>query len=90
MFIINKNGHYFEIDSNLHIDSKAFYGCQFFETEQEMLKEVCKQQDLEMDEVEGSTLYVTEQKGAIFVINDRCDKEEVEGAVETFLSEYEL
>lgn len=90
MYLINKNGHYFEIDSNIDVDIHAFQGCQFFETEQAMLKKVCELQGLEMDEVEGATLFVTEQQGTIFVINDRCDKEEVEGTVEGFLNEYEL
>lgn len=90
MFIINQYGHYFEIDSNLDVDTNAFTDCLFFENEQSMLEAVCEQQSLEMDEVEGSTLYVTEQQGTIFVINDRCDKEEVEGAVETYLSDYQL
>lgn len=91
MFVINKNGHYFEIDSKLDADMKAFHGCLFFETEKAMLEKVCEQQDLEMDEVEGSTFYVTEKSDSIYIINDRCGEEEVEGeSFEAFISEYEL
>lgn len=90
MFVMNQYGHYFEFDTNLEADFKAFHGCQFFDTEEAMLQEVCKQQNLQMEEVEGSTLFVTEQQGAIFVINDRCDKDEVDTKLETFISEYQL
>lgn len=90
MFIINQFGHYFEIDSNLDVDTNAFHDCLFFDTEEAMLEKVCEQQDLEMEEVEGSTLSVVEKKGSIFVINDRCDKEEVDTSVEVFISEYQL
>lgn len=90
MFLINEKGFFFEVDSNLDVDTNLFRGCQFFDTERDMLEAVCEQQGVEMDEVEGATLYVTEQQATIFVINDRCDKEEVEGTVESFLNDYEL
>ena len=90
MFLINEKGYFFEVDSNLDVDTNLFRGCQFFDTERDMLEAVCEQQGLEMDEIEGATLYVTEQQGTIFVINDRCDKEEVNTALEDFLSEYQL
>lgn len=88
MFVINKNGHYFEI--NVNVDSNAFRGCTFFNTEQAMLEAVCQQQNLEIDEVEGSTLSVVQRKDGIYVVNDRCDMEEVDTTVEAFISEYEL
>lgn len=91
MFVINKNGHYFEIDPNLDIDLQAFHGCQFFETEKAMLEKVCEQQGLQMDEVEGSTFFVTEKFDSTYIIDDRCGEEEVEGeSFEAFISEYEL
>jgi hypothetical protein len=90
MFLINQYGHYFEVDSNLDIDQKAFHGCQFFETEKAMLEKVCQQQDLQMDEVEGATFFVTKKSGVIHIIDNRCDSEEVETEVEAFISEYQL
>lgn len=91
MFVINRYGYYFEIDSSLDADLKAFHGCQFFETEKEMLEKVCEQQDLQMDEVEGATFFVTEKFNSIYIINNRCGEEEIEGeSFEAFISEYEL
>jgi hypothetical protein len=90
MFIINKNGHYFEINENINVDTNTFHNCTFFETEEAMLEAVCKQQNLEIDEVEGSTLSVVQREDGTYVMNDRCDMEEVDTTVEAFISEYEL
>lgn len=43
MFVINKNGHFFEINSNVEFTLKDFKGCRFFDDEETMLKAVCKE-----------------------------------------------
>lgn len=89
MFVINKEGFYFKIDSKLNPDIKAFHDCLFFETEKAMLEKVCEQQNLDMDEVEGATFFVTEKSGSIYIIDDRCGEEEIENeSFEAFVSEY--
>lgn len=88
MFVINKNGHYFEI--NVNVDTNSFHNCTFFDSEQAMLEAVCQQQGLEMEEVEGSTLSVVQRGNSIYIVNDRCDMEEVDTTVEAFISEYVL
>jgi hypothetical protein len=89
MFVINQYGYYFEIDSSLDADLKAFHGCLFFDTEKAMLEKVCEQQDLQMDEVSGTTCLVKEKYGTVHLLPERNCEEEVEGeSFEAFISEY--
>lgn len=88
MFVINNNGHFFQIDQKIDADLKAFRGCRFFDTEKAMLEAVCKDNNLQMDEVEGGTFFISQQDDDLYLIDDRGFKFEIEEPVEAFINDY--
>jgi hypothetical protein len=90
MFVINKNGHFFEINSNVEFKIKDFKGCRFFDDEETMLQAVCKDQNLEMDEVAGGTFFITrsERFDKLQLVDDRGFFFDIEESVEDFINEY--
>lgn len=91
MFLLNENGHYFEIDTaKVPVSQEAFKGCRFFDDQDSMLKTVCAESDLELDEVEGTTYFITERNGQPVVIDDRGFATVIDEPVEVYLSEFAL
>lgn len=91
MFVMNDYGHYFEIDTKkIIVSSEQFDECRFFDNEEALLQAVCSKTGCSLDEVEGSTFFITKKDGLPVVIDDRCCTAEIEGPVETFVSEFIL
>jgi len=91
MFLLNANGHYFEIDtSKVQVREDRFVGCRIFEDDQAMLETVCAESNLDLDEVSSTTYYVTERHGLTVLIDDRGLPTVIDEPVEPYLSEYTL
>lgn len=91
MFVMNKCGHYFEIDTNeITVSRERFDECQFFDNEEALLQAVCSKTGCSLDEVEGSTFYITKKDGVPVVIDDRCITAGINEPVGTFVSTFFL
>ena len=91
MFVMNKHGHFFEINTKEIVVSKEqFNECRFFDNEEALLREVCSKTGCSLEEVEGSTFYISMRNGQPVAIDDRCFVNEIEEPVEKFVSEFLL
>lgn len=91
MFVMNEHCHYFEIDTKKVVVSKElFQDCCFFDNEEALLQAVCSSTGANIEEVEGSTFYITMRDGKRVVIDDRCITSEIDESVETFVSTFYL
>ncbi len=91
MFLLNTNGHYFEIDTaKVPVTQESFQGCRFFDDEKTLLETVCAESDLDLEDIEGTTFYVTERDGQPVVIDDRGFATAIDEPVEAYLSEFAL
>lgn len=91
MFLLNENGHYFEIDtSKVSVSQDRFQNCRFFDDEKSLHETVCAESDLDLDDIAGSTFYVTFYNGKPVVVDDRGFAEGIDEPVETYLSKYVL
>lgn len=55
MFLLNTNGHYFEIDTaKVPVTQESFQGCRFFDDEKTLLETVCAESDLDLEDIEGA------------------------------------
>lgn len=91
MFVMNEQGHFFEIDTKeIVVSPEHFHHCRFYDNEEALLRAVCRKTECSLDEVEGSTFLITKRHGQPVVINDRCFADEIDGPVETFVSKFLL
>ncbi len=91
MFLLNRHGHYFEVnDKEVAVDIDRLEGCRLFDNETSMLKVVCDESGLEIDDVAGHTFYITTRNGTIVLIDDRGMVSTIEEPLEAFLAGFEL
>lgn len=91
MFVMNECGHYFEIDTNeIIVSREQFNECHFFDNEEALLQAVCSKTGCSLDEVSGSTFYITKKDGLPVVIDDRCIAARIDEPVGTFVSTFFL
>ncbi|EKF7416887.1 TPA: hypothetical protein MXR76_004027 [Pseudomonas aeruginosa] len=91
MFVLNPNGHYFEVDIQaINVSRDEMPGCRFFDDEEALLQAVCAEFDLDLDEVSGSTFYVTMAKGKPVVIDDRGFATDIDEPIGAFLTHFAL
>ena len=91
IFLLNPHGHYFEIDSQaFRLNRDDYQGCRFFDNEESLLQAVCADQGLCMDEVSGSTFYVTQRNGEPVIIDDRAIPTAVDAPLADYLTQFEL
>ena len=91
LFLMNAHGHYFEVDVKEVTLDKALLGeCRLFDNEPALLEAVCRKTGCELDEVAGSTFYITLRNGEPTLIDDRGFAHAIEGPVEDFIAGYEL
>lgn len=91
MFVLNKNGHYFEINTKeVVVCKERFEECRFFDDERAMLEVVCSADGLTLEEVEGSTFYITMREGRPMLIDDRCYAHAIDEPVEAFVADFAL
>jgi len=91
MFVMNQYGHYFQIDAaKVAFNSSQFHDCVFFEKEQSMLVAVCEKTGCELDEVEGSTFFITKRAEKHVMFDDRGFEHVMQEPVEEFVSTYML
>lgn len=91
MFVMNQNGHYFEINTKEIIVSKErFQDCRFFDDEKSLLDAVCSESGCDLDEVACSTFYITMRDGLPKWIDDRGFVHAIDEPVETFVATFVL
>ena len=91
LYVMNVNGHYFEINSQeIAIEKEKLLGCRFYDTEKELLEAVCSSTGCDLDEVEGSSFYITVRNGDLTMIDDRGFAHAIDCAVEDYIAEFEL
>lgn len=89
MFVLNENGHYFEIDTQkMVVDKEQLHGCRFFDDSKALLETVCREQDCEFEEVAGSIFYITIRDGQPVMIDDRGFASSIDEPIETFVSTF--
>ncbi|MEE5177159.1 hypothetical protein V2K54_25950 [Pseudomonas alliivorans] len=90
-FVMNRFDHYFEIDTQqIIVSSKQFDGCSFFKNEDALHQAVCSKTGSSLDEVKGFTFFITKKDGLPVLFDDRSIPNEIDGPVETFVSEFML
>jgi hypothetical protein len=91
LFLMNAHGHYFEVSVQEVTVDKALLGeCMLFDSEPALLEAVCRETGCELDEVAGSTFYISLRNGAPTLIDDRGFAHDIEGPVEAFIADYVL
>ncbi|RRV08754.1 hypothetical protein EGJ28_15895 [Stutzerimonas xanthomarina] len=91
MFVLNQNGHYFEIDTQtLSFAKDDLQNCRIFDEETALLEEVCRRDGLEVEDIAGSTFFITVKNGTPVMIDDRCITHSIDTSVEMFVSEFAL
>lgn len=91
MFVVNRLGHFFEVNTaTMTVDKGKFDGCMFFDTEDQMVEHLCGVHNLDADEVRGYAYYLTFRDGQTLLIDDRGMAEVVEDQPEAALSEFAL
>lgn len=98
-FMINQAGYYFELRETAQDLIEPAYlrskGCEFYDTEVEMHRVVCKRHNLEMDEVYGNNIIIAVQGGDTVL---ECDSRGCWASIDhmdislidAFLVDYEL
>lgn len=91
LFIMNNNGNYFEINTKeVTVVKERFYECRFFATQKELLEAVSTADGCPVEDLEGTTFYITMRNGKTTLIDDRGFPHDIEGSVETFITLFEL
>ncbi|MEX6780479.1 hypothetical protein [Pseudomonas aeruginosa] len=87
LFLMNNNGNYFEINTKeVTVAKERFYECRFFDTQKELLEAVSTADGCPVEDLEGTTFYITMRNGKPTMIDDRGFPHEIEGSVETFIT----
>lgn len=90
LYVMNTCGHYFEVNQEVPIDKELLRNCHLYNNEPALLEAVCRETGCELDEVAGSTLYITLRNGETTLIDDRGFAQAIEGPVEDFIAGFEL
>lgn len=90
LFVMNAHCHYFEVTQEVPIDKALLHNCRLFTTKPALLEAVCQQTGCDLDEVAGSTFYITLRNGEPTLIDDRGFAQAIEGPVEEFIADFEL
>ncbi len=91
MFLLNRHGHYFEVnDEEVAVNIDQLEGCRLFDDETSMLKVVCDESGLDIDDVAGHTFHITTRNGTLVLIDDRGMVSTIEEPLEAFLAGFEL
>ncbi len=68
------------------MDKERLYECRFFVTGRALLEAVSSADGCSVEELEGTTFYITMRNGKPTMIDDRGFPHEIEGSVETFIT----
>lgn len=91
LFLLNNKGYYFEINTKeVSVDKERLYECRFFDTGKELLEAVSSAYGYSVEELEGTTFYITMRNGKPTLIDDRGFPSEIDGSVESFITLFEL
>ncbi len=91
LFLMNNNGNYFEINTKeVSVDKERLYLCRFFDTGRALLEAVSSADGCSVEELEGTTFYITMRNGKPTLIDDRGFPSEIDGSVESFITLFEL
>lgn len=91
LFLMNKNGNYFEINTKeVSVDKERLYECRFFDTGKALLEAVSSADGGSVEELEGTAFYITMRDGNPVMFDDRGFPHEIEGSVESFITLFEL
>ena len=91
LFLLNNNGNYFEINTKeVSVAKERFYECRFFDTGKALLEAVSTADGCPVEDLEGTTFYITMRNGKPTMIDDRGFPHEIEGSVECFITLFEL
>ncbi|MDP4032810.1 MAG: hypothetical protein Q8P60_08175 [Pseudorhodobacter sp.] len=91
LYVMNVNGHYFEINTQeIAVEKELLSECRFFDTEKALLEAVCSSTGCDLEEVEGSTLYITVRNSDLTMIDDRGFPHAIDCAVEDYIANFEL
>ncbi|KKN96103.1 hypothetical protein LCGC14_0170320 [marine sediment metagenome] len=90
LFIMNAHSHYFEVKQEVPVGKELLRNCRLFDNEPALLEAVCQETGCELDEVAGSTFYITMRHGEPTLIDDRGFAQTIEGPVEDFIADFEL
>ncbi|MFG8752989.1 hypothetical protein ACEPU1_32240 [Pseudomonas aeruginosa] len=91
LFLLNNKGYYFEINTKeVSVDKERLYECRFFDTGKELLEAVSSAYGYSVEELEGTTFYITKRNGKPTWFDDRGFPGEIDGLVESFITLFEL
>lgn len=91
LFVMNVNSHYFEINiQEVAVNKEQMRECRFFDTEEALLEAVCSATGCDLEEVEGSTFYITMRNGSLTMIDDRGFAHPIDDPVEDYLADFAL
>lgn len=90
LFIMNAYSHYFEVQQGVPVCTGLLHNCRLYDNEPALLEAVCRETGCEMEEVAGSTFYITLRNGEPTLIDDRGFAEAIEGPVDAFIAAFEL
>lgn len=91
LFVLNANGHYFQINmQEVAVEKDQLRECRFFDNEPALLEAVCSATGCDLEEVEGSTFYITMRNGDTAMIDDRGFDHAIDGPVEDFIADFVL
>lgn len=91
LFIMNKNGHYFEVNTKeVSVAKERLYVCQLFDTEKALLDVVSATDGCSVEDLEGTIFFITMRNGKPTMIDDRGFPFEIEGSIERFITSFVL
>lgn len=91
MFVLNSNGHYFNVNTDeITMDKLQLVGCRFFDTEAAMHAVVSVESSCDIEDLAASTFYIGLSNGEPVLVDDRGFVSPIEEPVEQFLALYAL
>ena len=91
MFIITKNGCYFEIDeTSFKPNSDELIGCQVYDSKTEMLSVVCQDQGVTEEEADSGLFTIKSLDGNLVWFDDRGLMHNIEEDFKIFIEEFEV
>lgn len=90
LFVMNAHSHFFEVHQEVPVGKGLLRNCSLYDNEPALLEAVCRETGCELDEVAGSTFYITLRNGEPTLIDDRGFAHAIEGPVEDFIADFEL
>jgi hypothetical protein len=90
MFVLNSNGHYFNVNTDeITVDKLQLVGCRFFDTEAAMHAVVSAETECDIEDLAATTFYIGMSYGDPVLVDDRGFSCPIEEPIEKFIATYE-